>query len=176
MQNKSIIQEANDIRLAMKLIALGARLPMLESETELSRGKLIKLYKEVLGYSPPKGMLPFSVDWFMVWEQNIHASVFLNIYTFFLQLGDYQRIDAITKSYELYLEQFPSVVQGDTLLGINRAWMLVRFMESDMLCQTCCNECSGMFVSYAYEPAGSFTCSLCRPPSRAVKKRCLTGA
>ncbi|ALR77178.1 transcriptional regulator [[Enterobacter] lignolyticus] len=171
MPGKSIIQEASDIQLAMKLITLGARLPMLESETDLSRGKLLKLYKEVSGYSPPKGMLPFSVDWFMVWEQNIHASVFLNIYMFFLQSGEHQRIDAIIKSYELYLEQFPSVIQGDVLLGINRAWMLIRFVESDMLSLTCCNECSGMFVTYAYEPSSTFTCSLCRPPSRAMKKK-----
>lgn len=43
----------------------GARLQMLESETQLSRGRLIKLYKELRGSPPPKGMLPFSTDWFM---------------------------------------------------------------------------------------------------------------
>lgn len=49
----------------MELITLGARLQMLESETQLSRGRLIKLYKELRGSPPPKGMLPFSTDWFM---------------------------------------------------------------------------------------------------------------
>ena len=49
----------------MELISLGARLQMLESETQLSRGRLIKLYKELRGSPPPKGMLPFSTDWFM---------------------------------------------------------------------------------------------------------------
>ncbi len=42
---KSIVQEANDIRLAMELISLGARLQMLESETQISRGRLVRLYK-----------------------------------------------------------------------------------------------------------------------------------
>ncbi|STP91314.1 flagellar transcriptional activator FlhC [Enterobacter hormaechei] len=46
MSEKSIVQEARDIQLAMELITLGARLQMLESETQLSRGRLIKLYKE----------------------------------------------------------------------------------------------------------------------------------
>ncbi|HCN8438351.1 TPA: transcriptional regulator FlhC, partial [Escherichia coli] len=46
MSEKSIVQEARDIQLAMELITLGARLQMLESETHLSRGRLIKLYKE----------------------------------------------------------------------------------------------------------------------------------
>lgn len=60
MVEKSIVQEAKDIQLAMELISLGARLQMLESETQLSRGRLIKLYKELRGSPPPKGMLPFS--------------------------------------------------------------------------------------------------------------------
>lgn len=67
MSEKSIVQEARDIQLAMELITLGARLQMLESETQLSRGS-----------PPPKGMLPFSTDWFMTWEQNVHASMFCN--------------------------------------------------------------------------------------------------
>ncbi|WP_249925092.1 FlhC family transcriptional regulator, partial [Escherichia coli] len=58
MSEKSIVQEARDIQLAME-ITLGARLQMLESETQLSRGRLIKLYKELRGSPPPKGMLPF---------------------------------------------------------------------------------------------------------------------
>ncbi len=62
MSEKSIVQEARDIQLAMELITLGARLQMLESETQLSRGRLIKLYKELRGSPPPKGMLPFSTD------------------------------------------------------------------------------------------------------------------
>ncbi|MEO1739732.1 flagellar transcriptional activator FlhC [Salmonella enterica subsp. enterica serovar Typhimurium] len=62
MSEKSIVQEARDIQLAMELINLGARLQMLESETQLSRGRLIRLYKELRGSPPPKGMLPFSTE------------------------------------------------------------------------------------------------------------------
>ena len=75
MRNKSVISEARDIRLAVELIELGARRQMLEVETNLSRERLLKLYKEVRGESPPKGMLPFSTDWFMTWQPNIHASI-----------------------------------------------------------------------------------------------------
>lgn len=53
MSEKSIVQEARDIQLAMELITLGARLQMLESETQLSRGRLIKLYKELRGSPKP---------------------------------------------------------------------------------------------------------------------------
>ena len=60
MRNKSVLQEAQDIQKAVELIRLGARMQMLEAETALSRERLLKLYKEVKGVSPPKGMLPFS--------------------------------------------------------------------------------------------------------------------
>lgn len=92
----------------MELISLGARLQMLESETQLSRGRLIKLYKELRGSPPPKGMLPFSTDWFMTWEQNIHSSMFYNAYLFLMKSGQCSGVEAVIKAYRLYLEQCPS--------------------------------------------------------------------
>ena len=65
MKIKSVINESEQIQLAIKLINFGARLQLLESETTLSRERLIKLYKELRHESPPKGMLPFSTDWFL---------------------------------------------------------------------------------------------------------------
>ena len=59
MSEKSIVQEARDIQLAMELITLGARLQMLESETQLSRGRLIKLYKEYAVVLRQKGCSRF---------------------------------------------------------------------------------------------------------------------
>src|SRR5262249_53331499 len=68
MRNKSVVTEAKEINLAVELVQLGARLQVLEAATNLSRERLLKLYKEVKGESPPKGMLPFSTDWFMSWQ------------------------------------------------------------------------------------------------------------
>ena len=173
MSEKSIVQEARDIQLAMELITLGARLQMLESETQLSRGRLIKLYKELRGSPPPKGMRPFSTDWFMTWEQNIHASMFCNAWQFLLRSGLSEGVDAVIKGYRLYLEQCPSAADGP-LLALTRAWTLVRFVESGMLELCECSSCGGSFITHAHQPAGSFTCSLCQPPSRAVKRRKLS--
>ncbi|SFM92902.1 flagellar transcriptional activator FlhC [Izhakiella capsodis] len=170
MSEKSIVQEASDIQLAIELITLGARLQMLESETQLSRGRLIKLYKELRGCPPPKGMLPFSTDWFMTWQQNIHATMFCNAWMFLLKSGLTSGIDAVIKAYRLYLEQCP---QSDDapLLALTRAWTLVRFVESNMLELSSCKCCNGRFINHAHQPEGSFICSLCQPPSRAVKRR-----
>ena len=170
MATKSVIREAGEIHLAIELIRLGARLQFLEAETSLSRDRLIKLYKEIKGVSPPKGLLPFSTDWFMTWMSNIHSSMFYNIYRFMVTHGGCTRIDALVKSYQLYLEQVEQ--QGsEAVLDFTRAWTLVRFFDSDMLQLSTCTRCTGMFVAHAHDPQASYVCVLCRPPSRAGKTR-----
>ena len=73
MRTKSDPHRSQADQRAVTLINLGARLQVLESETDLSYERLLRLYKEVAGKSPSKGQLPFSTDWFMTWQPNIHA-------------------------------------------------------------------------------------------------------
>ncbi|MBA3253756.1 MAG: flagellar transcriptional regulator FlhC, partial [Burkholderiaceae bacterium] len=47
MRIKSIVSESRQIQRAIALIKLGARLQVLESETDLSYERLLRLYKEV---------------------------------------------------------------------------------------------------------------------------------
>jgi len=170
MTTKSVIREASEIHLAMDLIKLGARLQILEAETSLSRDRLIKLYKEIKHVSPPKGLLPFSTDWFMTWMSNIHSSMFYNIYRFMVTHGGCTRINALIKSYQLYLEQVGQQ-GGEAVLDFTRAWTLVRFFDSDMLQLSTCTRCTGLFVAHAHDPQSGYVCVLCRPPSRAGKTR-----
>ena len=94
MAGKSLVNEARQTQLAIDLIQHGARLQLLEAETTLSRERLLKLYKEVKGVSPPKGMLPFSTDWFISWQPNIHASLFIDIYKYLYEHSDVRGIEA----------------------------------------------------------------------------------
>jgi flagellar transcriptional activator FlhC len=98
MANKSLVSEAREIGLAIELIRLGARLQLLELETSLSRERLLKLYKELKGMSPPKGMLPFSTDWFITWQPNIHSSLFINIHRYMTQHAGVAGIEAVMKA------------------------------------------------------------------------------
>ena len=168
MVGKSVMREAREIHMAIDLIKLGARLQFLEAETSLSRDRLIKLYKEIKGVSPPKGLLPFSTDWFMTWLSNIHSSMFYNIYRFMVTHGDCTRINAVIKSYRLYLEQVQQQ-GGEPVLDFTRAWTLVRFFDSDMLQLSTCTRCTGLFGAHAHDPQNQYVCVLCRPPSRAGK-------
>ena len=170
MAVRSVAAEAREIQLAIELIQLGARLQFLEAETGLSRDRLIRLYKEIRGVSPPKGLLPFSTDWFMTWMANIHSSMFYNMYRFMVTHGDCGSIDALIKSYRLYLEQVGQQ-GGEPVLDFTRAWLLVRYFHSDMLQLSPCSRCRGLFVAHAHDPQRGYVCVLCRPPSRAGKTR-----
>ncbi|MWP61895.1 flagellar transcriptional regulator FlhC [Gilliamella sp. Pas-s25] len=169
MSGTSIIQKHEETQLAIKLISLGGRIQMLESETNLSRNKLIKLYKEIQGCPPPKGLLPFSTSWFMTWESNIHASIFYNAYSFLVKNGLKSCIQTILKAYQLYLEQCQVSHKDEPVLGLTRAWILVKFVEKNIMQQSYCTACGGLFITHAYHPQNTFTCSLCQPPSRADK-------
>lgn len=168
MGMKSLLTESRQIARAVTLIELGARLQVLESETDLSYDRLLRLYKEVAGHSPPKGQLPFSTDWFLTWQPNIHASLFLNIHRYLDKTSELESIDAVIKAFRLYSEQVEA--SGvEPLLSITRAWRLCKFFDNQMLDLTPCSRCGGNFVTEPHENAKHFVCGLCEPPARAGK-------
>lgn len=171
MAKKSVVCESQEIQLAIELINLGARLQLLESETSLSRERLLKLYKELRGVSPPKGMLPFSTDWFITWQPNIHSSLFIGIHNYLVAHAQVTGIQAVIKAYKLYLEQVEPGADGEPVLSLTRAWTLVRFFESKMLTTACCSECGGHFVVHQLDLNANYACGLCHMPSRAGKTK-----
>ncbi|HJV25718.1 MAG TPA: flagellar transcriptional regulator FlhC [Aromatoleum sp.] len=170
MKNKSIIEEAEDIQRAAEMVRLGARMQMLEAETKLSRERLLKIYKEIRGVSPPKGMLPFSTDWFMTWQPNVHASLFMAFFSFFQTHTALKGLESILKAYHLYLDHIEAE-DTEPALSLTRAWTLVRFFDADLLQLAPCKTCGGKFVAHAYDPTHEFVCGLCNMPSRAGKTK-----
>jgi flagellar transcriptional activator FlhC len=170
MAGKSLVSEARQTQLAIDLIQHGARLQLLEAETTLSRERLLKLYKEVRGVSPPKGMLPFSTDWFISWQPNIHASLFIDIYHYLHSYAEMRGVEATLKAFKLYLEHCGSQ-QLEPVLSLTRAWSLVRFFDAKLLQTAPCTRCGGHFVVHALELYDHFVCGLCRVPSRAGKTK-----
>lgn len=173
---KSVTREAEEILLATEMIKLGARLQVLQAETTLSYDRLARLYREVKGCSPPKGMLPYSVDWFMTWLPNIHSSMFHSIYQYLDSYTPAKKSYALIEAYRLYLEQADAGRQNgsesdEPVLSFTRAWMLLRFFESGMVQLSNCVRCKGGFVAHAHDPDHDFVCAICRPPPRAGKTR-----
>ncbi len=170
MSARSVLEDSRQTQRAIELIRLGARLQLLQAETSLPYERLLKLYKEVVGRSPPKGQLPFSTEWFLGWQPNIHSSLFLNIYEYLQKASAIDQIDALTKAWQLYASEV-GVHGVEPMLSITRAWRLLKFVDSGMLCLTSCTRCGGRFVDHAYELTGQYVCGLCEPPARAGKGR-----
>ena len=168
MVAKSVLNDSRQVNRAVALIQLGARLQVLECETELSYERLLRLYKEVAGRSPSKGQLPFSTEWFLTWQPNIHASLFLNTFRYLTKASALDDIDAIMKAFKLYTEQV-AACGAQPLLSITRAWRLVKFINGNQLTSTTCSNCGGHFVTDLYENPHTFECGLCAPPARAGK-------
>ncbi|BCF88416.1 MULTISPECIES: flagellar transcriptional regulator FlhC [Paraburkholderia] len=170
MSKKSLAEDAQEVFRAIALIELGARMQVLETELTLSRDRLIRLYREVKGVSPPKGMLPFSADWYTTWLANIHASLFYNTYRFLRDEARCSHLDALTKGYRLYLEHCHHS-QSESVLDLTRAWTLVRFFDADLLQLTPCSRCSGKFIGHKHDLQHNVVCDACQPPSRAGKTK-----
>lgn len=173
---KSVLKEGDDIAIASTMIQMGARLQVLENETSLSYERLSRLYREIHGRSAPKGMLPFSVSWFMNWRANVHSSVFYSIYQYLVKHAGMKGVSALIKAYGLYREHEEIHEEEEPILSFTRAWMLLRFMRGGMLQMTPCRECSMSFITYAHEPEQNFICPICRPPARVVGMLAKTAA
>lgn len=170
MSSRSLIDDHRQIQQAIRMIQLGARLQMLQSETDLPHQRLLKLYKEVAGKSPPKGQLPFSADWFVEWQPNIHSSLFFNIHNYLQKTTVLEDSEYIVRAYELYCSEVQSCgVQP--LLSITRAWRLIRFVDGGLLTSMRCSRCSGNFINLSHGLHKPFVCGLCKPPNRAGKAR-----
>ncbi|WER48506.1 flagellar transcriptional regulator FlhC [Cupriavidus sp. WKF15] len=162
---RSALQDACDTQLAIELIGLGARPQVVEAEVALSRSRVYRLYRELTGGSPPKGMLPFSADWFVTWRPNAHASYLLSVHEFMQQRAGLRGIRAVLNSYRVYADHMRASNEA-CLISFTRFWTLVRFMDGGLLQLSTCHCCGGRYVTHAHEPLRSFVCSLCEPPSR----------
>lgn len=153
------------MRLAIELAKVGARPQLIMAETGYSKDRARKIYFDATGRRPATGQAPYSPDEFVkLWRINIDASLFINIHfsitsTSTSQLKD---IDALIKSYKLYLEHVH--LRGTRAeLSFTRAWTLLRILDADMLCVTQCGKCSGKFVTFPSVIIDRFLCVFCRP-------------
>jgi len=168
---KTVVGEAQQVGIAIDLIEMGARMQMLQEETTLSRERLLRLYKEIRGESPSKGMLPYSTDWFMSWQPNIHASLFMDIYQFLVKNAGVEGVHALISAYRLYLDEVQGIENDEPVLSITRAWFMIRFFKAGMLRLEPCIECGGHFVAHSGDLNENYVCGICHPPSRAGKTK-----
>jgi flagellar transcriptional activator FlhC len=161
--------DEHEVSCAIDLIELGARMQVLEGELTLPRDRMLELYREVKGVSPPTDIPPCSADWYMTWLTNIHASLFYNTYAFLKQEAGSPHLDALATGYRLYLEHCRNS-NVEAVLSFTRAWTLVRFFDADMLQITECGHCTGKFVAHKHASQTDGMCGACHPPSSTLQE------
>jgi flagellar transcriptional activator FlhC len=151
---------------ASALVKLGAQLQVLESATKLPRERLLRLYKDIHKKSLPTQMAPIAMDWFMNWQPNTHASLFLNLYACLEQVSRLDEVETLVRSYRVYQEQL-RVLDLPEVLSVTHAWRLVKFVDSGILALTPCTRCQAAFVVPTPDLHEMFVCLLCRTSSRS---------
>lgn len=173
---QSLLDQAKAVESAAELIRLGARMQVLENMTPMPREKLLRLYKEIRGEAPPRGMLPFSTEWFLEWQPAMHSALYLT------HRNEVRRLDArrrgvvtegnplwhMPTAYKVYLESVKACGL-EPVLTLTRAWSLERFLGSRMLKEVGCRKCGGLFLGHAHDIERGFICGLCKVPPRAGK-------
>ncbi len=178
---KRVRADLEELQLADEMIRLGARLQPIKDLTTLSYDRISLLYREIIGASPPKGMLPYSLDWYITWKANIHSSLFFWIYQCVKShmrspngdaLERTQEARLLIDAYYLYQEHIQAATktglyQEEPELTFTRAWMLLRFLASDQITTAECQSCHGHFLIRADDHGKNYTCGVCNPPPRA---------
>jgi flagellar transcriptional activator FlhC len=173
----TLMSQAQAMGAAAELVRLGARMQVLENLTPMPREKLLRLYKEIKGEAPPRGMLPFSTDWFLEWQPSMHSALYLTHRNELRRLGDAasrpsstpgQAMWHLPTAYRAYLNS-AKACGLEPVLTLTRAWMLERFLSSKMLKEVPCRRCRGVFLGHAHDMERGFVCGLCKVPPRAGK-------
>lgn len=173
---QTLLTQARVVEAAAELIRLGARMQVLENMTPMPREKLLRLYKEIKGEAPPRGMLPFSTEWFLEWQPAMHSALYLTHRNEVKRLSGSVGVERAAAtplwhmpiSYRAYLDSVKACGL-EPVLTLTRAWSLERFLGSKMLKEVACRRCSGVFLGHAHDIERGFVCGLCKVPPRAGK-------
>jgi flagellar transcriptional activator FlhC len=160
---ESAADQISRLSLAVSMAKIGARPQLIMAETGLSKDKARKIYRDATGKNPPTGQAPYSPDEFVkLWRLNIDASLFINIHQNITSTSQITQIDALIKSYKLYLEHVH--LRGTQReLSFNRAWTLLRLIDAGLLVMTQCTKCGGKFVAHPSVLDARYLCVFCRP-------------
>jgi flagellar transcriptional activator FlhC len=100
MRGRSVVAEAKQIDLASSLIHLGARLQVLQSETSLSRERLLRLYKRSERQIATRGCYPIPRTGSSPATEHPRVTIHRHL-PLSRQTMSPERIDALVRAYRL---------------------------------------------------------------------------
>ena len=160
---RTLLAEIARYRQAERLLALGARVPVVLEMTRLSNWFLRKLAREVCGCPPKKGQVPNSELWYLRGRNNLQASMFMAMHCHTASVAgeDVDRCDLLIAVYERYLAVLVSA-RIEPVLTLDRAWWLLKSFQIRNLKLVECCRCNGRYVRHYGDLERGFVCDGCR--------------
>ena len=166
---------ATQLYVAERLAGYGTRPPIIANLCGIQIKKAKLMYGDILGRSPPSGMLPSDTYWILRSSVNcVHASIFYQIYTHILaEVENSKKLNyalAFVSAYSLYLKCInnnpaPCKLEqhdGDqNRLDINRAFDIIRQAKNGDVALRLCKKCNSEHLVLSFYPEQLKGCPIC---------------
>lgn len=158
---------------AVLMIGHGARTPVVMAACGYSKKAALTLYREVQADRPAGGQMPNDQEWVHASSTNcMHASLFYSIHYHIARTFADERCvaDIFVTAYAIYTEtaaanKRPNLVERKratlVVLDINRAWAILRHVESGVLALNRCKKCAARYLAIRGYPDALLMCPIC---------------
>ncbi len=138
----ALYQQAEEIMVAVRLIELGARAPLIQQLTGLEKAKVNRLYYQMVGRSSPSGQAPFSDTWYLNNSYRLlHASIVWVLYQR-LSLEERSAAHVLIDVYEGYV-----AVVDQPLLSLARVNFVPQLVEMGLWEERRCQNCQTSYLT-----------------------------
>jgi flagellar transcriptional activator FlhC len=153
------------VELAVEMLALGARAPVVNALLDLPKTEVAKLSMVVADRAPPRGMLPSDPKWYSSTirpRRAVQSAFFANVW--FL-VRSQRKCDSpashMLAAYKIFIRHFEGVGE-EIILSFDRAWVLTRLLLGRSLVMVPCQSCNSHFVLQHDDLAHGYLCPFCR--------------
>ncbi|MBU6468457.1 MAG: hypothetical protein KGN31_08155 [Betaproteobacteria bacterium] len=157
--NRDLQTELGRYQYVQELFSVGARVPVVSELTDISPWLLRKFYLDSTGEHPSRGPIPSSLDWYLVGTNQLQSSLFLQYYMSVNDRDHDLRIANLLLAYRLWSSSWQHTGLKKTLT-FDRAWWLIKLLDSEQLKAQCCRVCRSLFV-VGTRRMGTYRCSAC---------------
>lgn len=142
-------ERAELISLASRLIHAGARLTTVRALTGISARESCSLYRELVGKGPATGCVPTSLMYYTSSPLiQFHSSAFYGRFVLARQANPEGTLaDTILEAYRSYTEFAVKSYHDQGIIDIDRAFVLIQFVENEDLVFKKCRDCHAHFIS-----------------------------
>jgi len=146
-QRRDRLEKHNDMALAIEMITIGIRTPIVSLHTGISPEILRELHHSIHGRGAVAGQLPESTGIVAKRSDFVSASIFMNLYIIVGGPNVHRAIDIVSlmKAYKIYTSSI--IDQSERAIDCTDAWVLARDLRSKIISMRLC-ECGAYHITF----------------------------